>query len=158
MQKVDITREQRALDMIRETKIANFAKLANMLIPLFGIPEAFKKYVKPEQEGLDVEMEFPTLQGGLIFTLTREKNKFNARWYSDLRPELRPPNIVATIVLKIKREKLATFVGRFIHKKSNALGFLSLVPKLITRKIKFRGSISASLALARIIMLGKGNI
>lgn len=151
-------KQLKAYNIIRETKIANFAKLANMLIFLFGIPEAFQKHIKKEREGKIVEMEFPSLQGGLTITLTSDKSKFNARWYSDLRPDLKPANISATIVINVKRKNVAKFVGKLIHKKSTILSLISLAPQLITRKIKIKGSFSTALAFTRIMMLGKGNI
>lgn len=141
----------RAFNLLKETKIANFAKLANMLIDLFGIPEAFKKYVKPKYEGKIVEMHFPAINNSLIVALTRDKDKFNARFG-------KPENPIASIIINVDREKAAILVGKIIKQKSNIFGLLSLVPKILTRKIKIKGSLMAALALARIMMIGKNSV
>ena len=147
----NIERNNKAIEMIREAKIANFAKLAKMLIELFGIPEAFKKYVKPEREGQEIELEFPSIQGSITVVLTRDKEKFYSRYG-------KPFNPVATLVINVKREKAALLLGHLISKKNNIFGILSLVPKLISRKIKIKGSIGAVLSLARILMIGKHKV
>ena len=147
----DIERKNKASEMMREAKIANFAKLAEMLIELFGIPEAFEKYIKPEREGQEIELEFPAIQGSITAVLTRDKEKFHARYG-------KPSNPVATLVINVKREKAALLLGNLISKKSNLFGILSLVPKLISRKIKIKGSIGAALSLARILMIGKHEV
>lgn len=137
--------------MVKDTKIANFAKLANMLIDLFGLPESFQKYVSPEREGQIVEMEFPAIQNSLIFTLTREKKNFHVNWG-------KPKDPVAKIVINVPRDKAAIAVGKIIKQKSNIFGLLSLIPKLMTRKIKIEGSLIAALAVARIMMVGKHKV
>lgn len=147
----NIERNNKAIEMIREAKIANFAKLAKMLIELFGIPEAFKKYVKPEREGQEIELEFPSIQGSITVVLTRDKEKFYSRYG-------KPSDPVATLVINVKREKAALLLGHLISKKNNIFGILSLVPKLILRKIKIKGSIGAVFSLARILMIGKHNV
>ena len=144
-------RRNKASELIRETKIANFAKLANMLIDLFGIPEAFKKYVKPKREGQQVEMVFKAIQDSLIITLTQDKNKFHALYGKANNP-------VAFIVFNVKREKLAIEVGKLIRLKSNIFGLISLVPKLLTRKLIIKGSLFGAIAAARIMMIGKNDV
>ena len=144
-------RREKAFELVRETKIANFAKLANMLIDLFGIPEAFKKFVKPKREGQQVEMVFPAINDSLIITLTQDKNKFHALYGKATNP-------IAKIVFDVKREKLAIEVGKLIRQKSNIFGLLSLVPKLITRKLKIKGSLFGAIAAARIMMIGKHHV
>ena len=144
-------RNIKADELVVETKMANFAKLANMLIDLFGIPEAFQKYVKPKHEGKIVEMFFPAFDSSLFLALTREKNNYNARYG-------KPKDPVASIVINVKREKAAIMVGKIIRQKSNIFGLATLVPKLLTRKIKIKGSLMAALALARIMMIGKHTV
>ncbi len=152
MQKLDNnSRELKAFNLVKEAKIANFAKLANMLIDLFGIPEAFQKYVKPKREGHLVEMEFPALENSLLVALTRDKNNYHASWGKATNP-------VATIVINVDREKAAVLVGNIIRQKSNIFGLLYLVPKILTRKIKIKGSLFAALAFARTMMLGKHTV
>ncbi|MHA1148002.1 MAG: hypothetical protein ACTSR8_07120 [Promethearchaeota archaeon] len=141
-------RDFKATELVKETKIANFAKLANMLIDLFGIQEAFQKYVKPKYIGKIVEMYFPALDSSIYIALTRDKNNFNARYG-------KPENSIASIIINVEREKAAILVGKIIRQKSNIFGLLTLVTKLITRKIKIKGSLLAALSLARIMMIGK---
>jgi len=52
----------------------------------------------------------------------------------------------------------ALLLGHLISKKNNIFGILSFVPKLISRKIKIKGSNGAVLSLARILMIGKHNV
>ena len=41
-------RNKRALELLKETRILNIAKLANMLVDLFGLDEGFEKVGKRE--------------------------------------------------------------------------------------------------------------
>ena len=140
--------DRRAFELIRQTRLANIAKLANMLIDLFGIPEAFEKYVKPKREGQIVELEFPALDGSVYIPLTRDKNKFKATYG-------KPPDSKASLIFAGEGEKMGIVLGKLIRGKSNIFGLLSLVPKLITRKIKIKGSFFTAIALARVMMIGK---
>jgi len=140
--------DQRAFDIIRETKLANIAKLANMLIDLFGIPEAFEKYVKPKREGHIVELQFPDLDGTVYIPLTRDKNKFTAIYGN-------PPSSKASIIVNVDRDKIGLVLGKLIRGKSNIFGLLGLVPNILRRRMKIKGSLFTALSLARVMMIGK---
>ena len=145
-------RDIRAERLIKETRLANFAKMANMLIDLFGLEEAFQKYVDDEKEGEEIEMQFPILEGSLKFVLTREKENFEVRVEEVNNP-------AAIIVINAKEKKEATdIVSKIIRSKSNIFGLAKIVPKIITGKIKIEGSISSVLTLCRLMMVGKNDI
>lgn len=145
-------RDIRAERLIKETRLANFAKMANMLIDLFGLEEAFQKYVDDEKEGEEIEMQFPILEGSLKFVLTREKENFEVRVEEVNNP-------AAIIVINAKEKKEATdIVSKIIRSKSNIFGLAKIVPKIITGKIKIKGSISSVLTLCRLMMVGKNDI
>jgi len=146
-----LDRDQRALNLIKETRIANVAKLANMLIDLFGMPEAFKKYIKPKREGKIVELEFPTLGDSVYVSLTRDKDKFHAI-------HGKPAHRDAAIIINVNRAKTGLVLGKLIRQKSNVFGILSLVPNIIRRKIKIKGSLWTALSLARTMMIGKNDV
>ncbi len=138
-------------NLVREAKLANIVKLANMLIDLFGLPEAFQKYVKPKRVGHTIEMHFPSLEGSITFVLTNDKEKYQAQVG-------KPNDPVAIIIIKEKREKVAKALGKLIRKKSNIFGIISLAPKIIARKIIIKKSLFAALSLCRIMMIGKNPI
>ncbi|MFO8017808.1 MAG: hypothetical protein R6U96_04180 [Promethearchaeia archaeon] len=138
--------------MVRETRLANFAKMANMLIDLFGLEKSFKKYVKEEQEGEQIEMQFPALTGSLKFVLTREIENFEVRVEKAENP-------AAVIIINVEDKYKATdIVSKIIRSKSNIFGLLKIVPKILTGKIKIKGSFLSALTLCRLMMIGKNKI
>ena len=146
-----LDRDQKALNLVRETRVANIAKLANMLIDLFGMPEAFEKNVKPKREGKIVELEFPALKGSVYVSLTRDKDKFHAI-------HGKPPKRDAAIIINVDRAKTGVVLGKLIRQKSNIFGLLSLLPNILRRKMKIKGSLWTALTLARIMMIGKNDV
>lgn len=144
-------RNQRAYELVKHTKLANFAKMANMLISLFGLDDAFSKYVKPKRDGQEVEMKFPALEGSLKFILTRKRKNFEVRVEEVKSPE-------AIIIIDVSRDKATKIVSDIIRSKSNLFGLLKIVPKILTGKIKIKGSIGAIISLCRIMMVGKNEI
>ncbi|MGV9171188.1 MAG: hypothetical protein ACOC44_03315 [Promethearchaeia archaeon] len=137
---------------MRETRLANFAKMANMLIDLFGLENAFKKYVSEKKEGEEIEMQFPALQGSLKFVLTRKMKNFEVRVEKAENP-------AAIIIINVEDKYKATdIVSKIIRSKSNIFGLLKIVPKILTGKIKIKGSLLSVLTLCRIMMVGKNEI
>ena len=133
-------RDIRAFDLVTEAKLANFAKLAGMLIDLLGLDDAFQKYVKPKREGQEVEIEFTSLGGSIKFFLTRERKNFD--------PQLgKAENPVAKLTITVKREKATLTFSKIIRSKSNLFGLIKIVPLLLMRKIRIKGSLAASIAL-----------
>ena len=144
-------RVERARQLVTDTKLANFAKMANMLIDLFGLEDAFEKYVKLERVGQVVEMEFPSLGGSLKFVLTRDKSEFEARVEECVDPE-------AKILIKVPREDATRVAGKIIRSKSNIFGLLKIIPMILTGKVWIKGSWMAALSLCRVLMVGKNDI
>lgn len=144
-------REIRANKLVTEAKLANFAFLANMLLDLFGLDDAFQKYVKPKREGQIVEMQFPTLNGSITFILTKDRKEFLAQ-------VKKPENPVATIIINVKREKTTLVAGKIIRLKSNIFGLMRIFPYILTRKLKIKGSRGAAITLCRVLMVGKNQI
>ena len=70
-------RDIRAENLIRETKLLNIARLAKMLVDLFGMDESFQKIGK--REGQEVELYLRDLDGYLTFMLTSTRQNFDCR-------------------------------------------------------------------------------
>ena len=65
----------KADELTRETKVLNIARLAKMLVDLFGLDEPFKKVGK--YEGEEIELHLVELEGYITFILTSEKENFD---------------------------------------------------------------------------------
>ncbi|TXT64861.1 MAG: hypothetical protein BAJALOKI1v1_510001 [Promethearchaeota archaeon] len=142
-------REQKALKLLKETRILNIVRLANMLIDLFGLEEAFTKVGK--RAGQEVEIYIPSLDGYLTFPLVAKKKNFECRAEKAKNP-------VATVVFNVKKEDVLKVMSNIIKSKANISGLAKLIPKFMTRKIKINGSLFAALTLVKILMIGKNDI
>ena len=69
-----INREIRAENLIKETRILNIARLAKMLVDLYGQDRPFKKVGK--WAGKEIELYFKEWDGYITFILTDERNNF----------------------------------------------------------------------------------
>ncbi len=145
----DTDRNERAMKLLEQTRILNFARLAKLLVDLFGLDESFKKV--GEREGQEVEIQIPSLNGYLSFTLVTKKGDFSSR-------AERAQNPAATIILDIEKENVIKVLSEIIKSKANVFGFMKLIPLFITGKIKVKGSIFTVLALVRCIMIGNNEI
>ena len=133
--------------LLKETKALQIVKSANMLIDLFGFNEAFER-IKPKREGKQVEMQFPAIDNSITFTLTSNKEEFNCIFG-------KPENPAATIVINVGRDKILKVLSQILVLKDNLFGLMRLVPKLITRKLKIKGSLITAIVLCRCMMMGK---
>ncbi len=115
-------RTLKALNLVDEAKLLNFAKMANVLIELFGLDDPFRKIGK--REGQEVEMKFPALNGSLNFILVSDRSKFESRFGTSKNP-------TATILINVKREDAIKLVSSIITLRSNLFGILRIVPKLL---------------------------
>jgi hypothetical protein len=151
-QKVETPSElaERARDLLKETKVLQVVKSANMLIDLFGIDKAFKR-IKPERVGQQIEMNFPAFNNSITFTLASKKEDFNCIFGKPENPE-------ATIIFNVKPDKTLKAISGILKLKDNLFGLMKILPKLITRKIKIKGSLAAALLLCRMMMIGKHEI
>ena len=142
----NLNRDLKAENLIKETKILNIARLAKMLIDLYGQDEPFQKVGK--YEGKEIELYLKDLDGYITFILTSDKEQFNCHAEKAKSP-------VASIIITVKKEKILQVISDIIRSKHNILGVLKLLKYIIPGKAKIKGSYIAALKLARCLMIGK---
>lgn len=142
----NLNRDFKAESLIRETKILNIARLAKMLVDLYGQDEPFKKIGK--HEGKEIELYLKELGGYITFVLTSKKDNFNCHAEKAKNP-------VATIIINVKKDKILKLISDIIRSKHNIFGVIKLLKYIIPRKAKIKGSYVAALKLARCLMIGK---
>jgi hypothetical protein len=145
----NLNRDLKADNLIRETKILNIARLAKMLIDLYGQDEPFSRVVK--YEGKEIELYLKDLGGYLTFILTSEKENFNCHAEKAKHP-------IATVIVNVKKEKILKVISDIIRSKHNIFGVIKLAKYILPRKIIIKGSYPAALKLARCLMIGKHNM
>ncbi len=133
--------------MLNEAMLLNFARLAKILIDVYGFDESFQKVGK--REGQEIEFYFPALDGYLTFVLV--KNKF------DFEPNMgRAKNPVATAIIDVKRDKIIPLMSDIVCTKSNIFGLLKIFFKyIITRRVKINGLLLSFIRLFRCLAIGK---
>lgn len=144
-----ISREIKAHNLVRETKVLNIARLAKMLVDLFGSDEPFKKIGK--REGQEIEMYLAKLNGYITFILTSERKNF------DCHVE-RAHNPVSKIIIAVKEEKIISVISSIIRSKNNIFGVVKLLKYIIPGKAKIKGSYVAAIKLVRCLMIGKHEV
>ena len=142
----NFNRDIKAESLIRETKILNIARLAKMLVDLYGQDKPFKKVGK--REGKEIELYLKELGGYITFVLTSKKENFNCHAEKAKNP-------VARIIINVKKEKILKVISDIIRSKHNIFGVIKLLKYIIPRKAKIKGSYIAALKLARCLMIGK---
>lgn len=142
-------RELRAINLVKETKLLNIARLAKMLVDLYGLDNQFKRLKK--REGQEIELSLPSLDGYITFVLTSDRNKFDCRVEKAKNP-------ISTIELKVKEEDILKVLSKIIRSKDNIFGLLKVVKLFILGKVKLKGSISAAILLVRSLMIGKNRV
>ena len=143
------SRDIRAENLVRETKVLNIARLAKMLVDLFGLDEPFKRIGK--REGEEIEMYLSELDGCIIFVLTSNRKNFDCRVEKANNP-------VARIIINVEEEKILSVLSSIIRSKNNIFGLMKLLKYLIPRKIKIKGSYVAAIKLVRCLMIGKNEV
>ena len=143
------TRIVKAEKLVRETKVLNIAKLAKMLVDLFGSDEPFKKV--GNREGQEVEMYLKELDGYITFVLTSDRNNFDCHVEKAKNP-------VSRIIINVKEEKILQVISSIIRSKSNIFGLLKLLKYILPGKAKIKGSLGATLKLVRCLMIGKNEV
>lgn len=138
--------ENRAKELLRETKLLQITKSANIVIDIFGMQKAFDR-VK-EREGQEIEMYFPALDGSITFTLVSDYRKFDVRCRT-------PTDPTARIIMNVKENDILQLISDIMTLKDNLFGLMRMVPKLLTRKIKIKGSLISAIILCRCMMIGK---
>jgi len=145
-----INRDIRAENLVRETKVLNIARLAKMLVDLFGLDEPFQKIGK-ELEGQEVELYLKNLDGYITFILTSDRQKFECHVE-------KASNSIAKIIITVNEEKILKVISNIIRSKSNIFGLAKLLKYLILGKAKIKGSLKAVLRLVKCLMIGKNDV
>jgi hypothetical protein len=136
----------RAENLIKNTKILNIARLAKMLVDLYGQEDPFKKIGK--HEGKEIQLYIKELDGYITFILTSKRENFNCHVEKAKNP-------IATIIINVRKEKILTVISDIIRSKHNIFGVMKLLKYIIPGKAKIKGSYIAALKLARCLMIGK---
>jgi len=145
----EIDRNIRVEKLVRETKVLNIARLAKMLVDLFGLDEPFTKIGK--REGQEIEMYLKELDGYVTFILTNDRKNFEC-----IAKKTKDP--VAKISITVKEEKILTVLSKIIRSKSNLFGLIKLLKYIIPGKARIKGSYIAAIKLVRCLMIGKHEV
>ena len=145
----EINRNIRAENLVRETKVLNIARLAKMLVDLFGLDEPFTKIGK--YEGQEIEMYLKELDGYITFILTNDRQNFECNAQKAKNP-------VAKIYITVKEDKILAILSKIIRSKSNIFGLIKLLQYVIPGKARIKGSYIAAIKLVRCLMIGKHEV
>jgi len=143
------TIDLKANNLMRETKVLTIARLAKMLVDLFGIDDPFEKVGK--HNGEEVEMYFSELDGYITFTLTSERENFDCRAEKANSP-------IARLIVTVKEEKILGVISSIIRSKNNLFSLMKLLKYIIPGKAKIKGSYIAAIKLVRCLMIGKHEV
>ncbi|MFX1339222.1 MAG: hypothetical protein ACFFDK_11485 [Promethearchaeota archaeon] len=144
-----LKRNLRAANLVKETKLLNIARLAKMLVDLYGLDNQFKRLKK--REGQEVELSIPALEGYIRLLLTSDRNKFDVRVEKAKDP-------VSTIKVKVKEEDILKVLSKIIRSKDNIFGLLKVAKLYLLGKVKIKGSKIAAILLVRSLMIGKDRV
>ncbi len=139
----------KADDLIRETKVLTIARLAKMLVDLFGLDEPFEKVGK--HEGEEIEMYFTKLDGYITFTLTSERDNFDCRAEKANSP-------IARLIVTVEEGNILGVISSIIRSKNNLFSLIKLLKYVIPGKAKIKGSYVAAIKLVRCLMIGKHEV
>ena len=139
----------KADELTRETKVLNIARLAKMLVDLFGLDEPFKKVGK--YEGEEIELHLVELEGYITFILTSEKENFDC-----VAEKAKSP--IARLIIAVEEEKILDLISRIIRSKNNYISLIKFSMFVITGKAKIKGSYLAAIKLVRCLMIGKHEV
>ena len=127
--------------------LLQIARSAEMLIDIFGFDKAFKR-IKSKREDKQVEMYFPYLDGSITFPLVSKIENFKPIYGKTSNP-------VTRIIINVKVENVLKTISSILILKDNLFGLMKIVPKLITGKLKIKGSLISAIILVRCLMMGK---
>jgi hypothetical protein len=144
-----INRTLRSEKLVKETKLLNIARLAKMLVDLYGLDKQFRRIKK--REGQEIELFLSSLNGYITFILTSDRNKFDCKVEKAKNP-------VSTIELKIKEKDILKVLSKIIRSKDNIFGLLKVAKLYILGKVKIKGSMPAAILLVRSLMIGKNRV
>ncbi|MGV9172979.1 MAG: hypothetical protein ACOC44_00960 [Promethearchaeia archaeon] len=132
---------------LNEIKLLQLIKSANILIDLFGFQSAFDR-IHEDEIGDQIEMYFPSLSGSITFTLVADKDQFHA-------VSGKPSHPVAKIVINVEEKDVLRIISEILVLNDNLFGLLKIAPKVLTGKLKIKGSWKAAIKLCRCMMIGK---
>ena len=144
-----LKRNLRASNLVKETKLLNIARLAKMLVDLYGLDNQFKRLKK--WEGQEVELSLPALEGCVTLLLTSDKDKFDVRVEKSKNP-------VSIIEVRVKEKDILKVLSKIIRSKDNIFGLLKVAKLYILGKVKLKGSMIAAILLVRSLMIGKDRV
>jgi len=139
----------KADELMRETKVLTIARLAKMLVDLFGLDDVFKKVGK--YEGEEVELHLVELEGYITFILTSERENFDC-----VAEKAKSP--IARLILTVKEDKILDLVSRIIRSKNNYISLIKFSRFIILGRAKIKGSYLAAIKLVRCLMIGKHEV
>ena len=139
----------RADELIRETKVLTIARLAKMLVELFGLDAPFEKVGK--HNGQEIEMYLTELDGYITFILTSERENFDCRAEKAISP-------IAKLIITVEEEKILGMLSSIIRSKNNLFSLIKLLKYIIPGKVKIKGSYVAAIKLVRRLMIGKNDV
>ncbi|MFX0140342.1 MAG: hypothetical protein ACFFDN_42270 [Candidatus Hodarchaeota archaeon] len=139
----------RADNLVRETKALTTARLAKILVDLFGSDKPFKKI--GTRAGQEIEIYFKEWDEFITFILTSERKNFDCYAQKAKDP-------ISKVIFRVKEENVLQVFSDIVRSKSNLFGLLKLLKYLVPRKIKIKGSYIAAIKFARCIMIGKHSV
>lgn len=93
-------------------------------------------------------MYFPSLNGSITFPLVSNIENFKPIYGKTGDP-------VTIIEINVEEDKVLKIIGEILTLKDNLFGLARIVPKLLLRKIKIKGSLMAGIIFVRCLMVGK---
>ncbi|MFX1378228.1 MAG: hypothetical protein ACFFA4_03970 [Promethearchaeota archaeon] len=144
-----MSRDLKAKNLIKETKISTVGRLAKMLVDLFGSDEIFKSIGKVD--GQEIEVYFKAMDKYLTFILTTDRENFDC--YVD-----RAKNPVSRVIIAVKEEKILQVFSSIVRSKNNFFGLLKLLKYIIPGKVRIKGSYITTLKWVRCIMIGNHSV
>jgi len=136
-------------NMVREAKILTIARLAKMLVDLFGLDEPFLKVKKHFNE--EIEMYLKDLDGYITFVLSKNRENFECFVGRAKNPKAR-------LIINVKEEFILKLLSDIIRLRGNLLSLIKLLKYLIIGKVKIKGSINSAIKFVKCIMIGKNEI
>ena len=145
-----VKRNLKAENLVRETKVLNIARLATMLVDLFGLDEPFEN-IGIDLEGQEVELYLRDLDGYITFILTSDRQNFECRAEKASNP-------LARIIINVKEDDIIKVISAIIRSKSSIFGIIKLLKYIIPRKAIIKGSYKIAIKLVRCLMIGKNEV
>ena len=93
-------------------------------------------------------MYFPSLNGSITFPLVSNIENFKPIYGKPIDP-------ITVIEINVEEDKVLKIIGEILTLKDNLFGLIKIVPKLLVRKIKIKGSLMAGIIFVRCLMVGK---